>query len=79
VVCSRVSECGVIDEIAANVSFAHAERIERELAKRHRNVVAVPDPFGGQYVVYRVPGWRESPLRRLKITFYRWRRRAYVA
>jgi hypothetical protein len=65
-----------LDDFAAATRLEQARKIEDALADN--DVLAVP-MVGGQHVVYRVPGWREAPVRRAKIAWYRARRRLFVA
>jgi hypothetical protein len=66
-----MSGSNVVDDLARRAALLQARRIERELHKRNVVVVPLPD---GQHVIYRIPGWREAPWRRLRIAWYRgWR------
>jgi hypothetical protein len=51
-----------------------AEWIERQL--KGKDVLVLPMGDGsGEYVIYRVPGWREAPRRRARIALIRLHRR----
>lgn len=64
-----------VERAARIVALRESECIERELAvKGMPEIVSVPYP-GAPQIVYRIPGWREAPIRRLRIEWYRWRRR----
>ena len=56
-------------------ALQEAEKIESALLTQ--DVFAVP-AAGGGHIVFRVPGWRERPVRRLRIEWYRWRRRRLI-
>ena len=65
-----------IDDLAVLTAHQRARQIEDALVKH--DVVAVP-VVGDECIVYLVPGWREAPVRRAKIAWYRLRRRLFVA
>jgi hypothetical protein len=58
-------------DLARRAALAETRCIEREL---QRHDVVVRDLPSGERVIFRVPTWRERPLRRLRIEWYRLRR-----